>query len=171
MGHTFHQGLDQIDNILQFNDIYQWRIIMELKFKRTSSNLFSGILGFVIAVATLCFFIYIFATEGIPNLTNILSIEMLLLFIISIIFGVYNLKLPNITYIKIEDQGFRMHIKLFRPILFIKYDEISDGKITDGKMILKRENKSDVIIFLQFLTEENVNLLINELRKKVRIKG
>lgn len=171
MGHTFHQGLDQIDNILQFNDIYQWRIIMELKFKRTSSNLFSGILGFLIAVATLCFFIYIFATEGIPNLTNILSIEMLLLFIISIIFGVYNLKLPNITYIKIEDQGFRMHIKLFRPILFIKYDEIIDGKITDGKMILKRENKSDVIIFLQFLTEENVNLLINELRKKVRIKG
>lgn len=144
---------------------------MELKFKRTSSNLFSGILGFLIAVATLCFFIYIFATEGIPNLTNILSIEMLLLFIISIIFGVYNLKLPNITYIKIEDQGFRMHIKLFRPILFIKYDEIIDGKITDGKMILKRENKSDVIIFLQFLTEENVNLLINELRKKVRIKG
>jgi hypothetical protein len=171
MGHTFHQGLDQIDNILQFNDIYQWRIIMELKFKRTSSNLFSGILGFLIAVATLCFFIYIFATEGIPNLTNILSIEMLLLFIISIIFGVYNLKLPNITYIKIEDQGFRMHIKLFRPILFIKYDEIIDGKITDGKMILKRENKSDVIIFLQFLTEENVNLLINELRKIVRIKG
>ena len=144
---------------------------MELKFKRTSSNLFSGILGFAIAVATLCFFIYIFAMEGIPNLTNILSIEMLLLFIISIIFGIYNLKLPDITFIKIEDQGFRMHIKLFRPILFIKYDEIVDGKITDGKMILKRENKSYVTIFLQFLTEENVNLLINELRKKVKIKG
>lgn len=127
-------------------------------------------------VFSLVFFIIFMKSRPEFHIGSIIfGFELILMISLSSILGIYYLKLKSRSYIKITNNGLKVHKGLVWGSNYINFSEIQEIRIQRNKMFLlliKSNSKREIEIHLDLLYRMDYDILIEELSKHhMVIKG
>ncbi|MEB1809171.1 MAG: hypothetical protein LPK26_18095 [Bacillaceae bacterium] len=143
---------------------------MDLKYRENSVWKTTGMLWLGVAVLNLICLLFLFIGLGFSAYTVIVAIIISCNVALSIIIGVYYLRLNDITYIQLENDMLLVHKGLIRLKRKINYNDIEESRISDNKLILLLTNGKEVEINLDLLKIRDFDKLNIKLSEHVEIR-
>ncbi|MFV8827816.1 hypothetical protein [Alkalihalobacterium sp. APHAB7] len=143
---------------------------MDLKYRENSVWKTTGMLWLGVAVLNLICLVFLFIGLGFSAYTVIVAIIISCNVALSIVIGIYYLRLNDITYIQLENDRLLVHKGLIRLKRQINYDDIEESRISDNKLILLLTNGKEVEINLDLLKIRDFDKLNIKLSEHVEIR-
>lgn len=143
---------------------------MDLKYRENSVWKTTGMLWLGVAVLNLICLLFLFIGLGFSAYTVIVAIIISCNVALSIIIGIYYLRLNDITYIQLENDMLLVHKGLIRLKRKINYDDIEESRISDNKLILLLTNGKEVEINLDLLKIRDFDKLNIKLSEHVEVR-
>ncbi|MDE5413439.1 hypothetical protein [Alkalihalobacterium chitinilyticum] len=143
---------------------------MDLKYRENSVWKTTGVLWLGVAVLNLICLVFLFIGLGFSAYTVIVAIIISCNVALSIIIGIYYLRLNDITYIQLENDMLLVHKGLIRLKRKINYNDIEESRISDNKLILLLTNGKEVEINLDLLKIRDFDKLNIKLSEHVEIR-
>lgn len=140
---------------------------MNLKFKDKMMYKVVGILWiFVGLMSIITASVFFFIDRRIAGVFLIFAIFQVPL---SLMIGIYYLRLPKINYIELGADGINIHKGLVLGKSFIGYKEIKAGRVIGNKFILLNWNGNEISIVLDLLFLRDIEVLIQHCKNHFNV--
>ncbi|WP_216827607.1 hypothetical protein [Alkalihalobacterium elongatum] len=143
---------------------------MDLKYRENSVWKTTGMLWIGVALLNLVCLLFLFVGLGFTAFTVIVAIVISCNVALSIIIGLYYLRLNDITYIQLENDMLLVHKGLIRLKRKIAYNDIEESRISDNKLILLLTSGKEVEINLDLLKIRDFDKLNLKLSEHVEVR-
>ncbi len=143
---------------------------VDLKYRENSVWKTTGMLWIGVALLNLVCLLFLFVGLGFTAFTVIVAIVISCNVALSIIIGLYYLRLNDITYIQLENDMLLVHKGLIRLKRKIAYNDIEESRISDNKLILLLTSGKEVEINLDLLKIRDFDKLNLKLSEHVEVR-